>query len=438
MILAVGRKERAIDKKEFEGLCEKAISKCQLEGKRILAIIPDSTRTVPMPVLFKALCNSLSQEAKKLDFLIALGTHSPMNDQEIDRHLGINKEERKGPKNVEIFNHRWNSQKELRKIGLIPREEMRKLSGSLIDKDVPVLINKRIFDYDQLLLIGPVFPHEVVGFSGGYKYFFPGISGPEMVNLSHWLGALLTNPKINGIEHNPVRELINRAASFVTIPSISFCLVMRKNRVQGLYVGNPIEAQEKAAGLSKELNIVHKKRQFHTVLSTAPQIYKELWTGGKCMYKLEPVVEDGGRLIIYAPHIKEISSTHGKLIEEVGYHLRDYFLRQWDRFKNYPGAVLAHSTHVKGIGTYKEGVEKPRIEVVLATGIPKKVCKHINLGYMNPKEIDPEEYAEREEEGILLVRGAGETLYRLADGSLPDIDRLYEIEGKGTEGQDTQ
>ncbi|HIH97722.1 MAG TPA: DUF2088 domain-containing protein, partial [Thermoplasmata archaeon] len=244
MILAVGRKERAIDKKEFEGLCEKAISKCQLEGKRILAIIPDSTRTVPMPVLFKALCNSLSQEAKKLDFLIALGTHSPMNDQEIDRHLGINKEERKGPKNVEIFNHRWNSQKELRKIGLIPREEMRKLSGSLIDKDVPVLINKRIFDYDQLLLIGPVFPHEVVGFSGGYKYFFPGISGPEMVNLSHWLGALLTNPKINGIEHNPVRELINRAASFVTIPSISFCLVMRKNRVQGLYVGNPIEAQE--------------------------------------------------------------------------------------------------------------------------------------------------------------------------------------------------
>jgi nickel-dependent lactate racemase len=201
---------------------------------------------------------------------------------------------------------------------------------------------------------------------------------------------------------------------------------MQGKQIHGIYVGNPIEAQEKAAELSAKLNIRWKEKQFHTVLSKAPLMYRDLWTAGKCMYKLEPVVEEGGKLIIYAPHIKEISFTHGKFIRKIGYHPRDYFLKQWDKFKNYPGAILAHSTNIKGIGTYSDGVEKPRIEVVLATGIPRRVCEGVNLSYMDPKEINQEDYANREEEGILLVREAGEILYRLAAGSVPDIDKLYE------------
>ena len=81
-------------------------------------------------------------------------------------------------------------------------------------------------------------------------------------------------------------------------------------------------------------------------------MYDDLWTAAKGMYKMEPAIADGGEVIIYAPHVSEISYTHGRLIDEIGYHCRDYFLAQWDRFKHYPGGILAHSTHVKGLGTF--------------------------------------------------------------------------------------
>ena len=146
-------------------------------------------------------------------------------------------------------------------------------------------------------------------------------------------------------------------------------------------------------------------------------MYDELWVAGKCMYKLEAIVADGGELIIYAPHMKEISVTHGRVIQEVGYHVRDYFTKQWDRFKGYPWGVLAHSTHVRGTGTYEDGVEKPRIQVTLASAIPKDVCQRINLGYRDPNSIDVEAFANGEDDRRLLVRKAGELLYRLEGDS---------------------
>jgi len=105
---------------------------------------------------------------------------------------------------------------------------------------------------------------------------------------------------------------------------------------------------------------VYKEGPYRTILACAPAMYDEIWTAGKCMYKLEPVLADGGELIIHAPHITTFSVTHRRLIEEVGYHCRDYFLKQWDRFQDKSWGVLAHSTHVHGLGTYEDGVEKPR------------------------------------------------------------------------------
>jgi hypothetical protein len=142
-------------------------------------------------------------------------------------------------------------------------------------------------------------------------------------------------------------------------------------------------------------------------------MYEDLWTGGKCMYKLESVVANGGKLIIYAPHIKEVSVSHDKVIKKIGYHVRDYFVKQPDRFKDIPGGVMAHSTHVRGIGTYEKGVEHPRIDVILATGIPEETCRKINLGYQDPATIKIEEYMNSEDKGILYVPKAGEMLYRL-------------------------
>lgn len=136
------------------------------------------------------------------------------------------------------------------------------------------------------------------------------------------------------------------------------------------------------------------------------------------MYKLEQVVADDGELIIYAPHINEVSVTHGHIIEEIGYHVLDYFTRQMERFRHIPGGIRAHSTHVKGIGTFEEGIEKPRINVILATGISREVCNKINLGYKDPESLRIEDYMNREEEGILYVPKAGEMLYRLRENPL--------------------
>lgn len=134
------------------------------------------------------------------------------------------------------------------------------------------------------------------------------------------------------------------------------------------------------------------------------------------MYKLDPALADGGELIIYAPHLDTVSKVHGKYIFEVGYHTVPYFLNQWERFKHVPLGVLAHSTHVRGSGAWANGQEHPRIRVTLASRIGPEDCARLNLGYLNPDSINPEDFASRETEGVLLVRKAGETLYRVKEG----------------------
>lgn len=383
-------------------------------GRRVLVIIPDGTRTAPVGLLVKTIFRQIGRECALFDILVALGTHQPMSDAAICERLEISQQERSSAyAKVRFFNHAWDDPASLRNVGAIPASEISALTGGLFAMDVPVEVNRRLFDYDQVIIVGPVFPHEVVGCSGGNKYLFPGVGGPQILNFFHWLGAVVTNPMIIGNKWTPVRKVVDRAAAMVKIPKLCFCMVVDRGGLAGLFAGTPEEAWDKASDLSRQLHITYKERPFHTILSCAPKMYDELWTGGKCMYKLEPVLADGGELIIYAPHITEVCVSHGKTLLEVGYHCRDYFLKQWDRFKHYPWGVLAHSTHVYGLGTYEHGVETPRAKVTLATGIPEEVCRHINLGYRDPRSIDIEAYADRESEGVLLVRKAGEMLYHL-------------------------
>ena len=281
--------------------------------------------------------------------------------------------------------------------------------------DVDVSINRAVLDYDQLIIAGPVFPHEVVGFSGGNKYFFPGIGGPEVINFSHWLGAVITSYSVIGTKYTPVRRVIDRAASFIDRPKLCFAMVVKGDGLAGLYVGTPEEAYEAAADLSSKLHIKWVEKPYERVLAVMPKMYDDLWTAAKGMYKLEPAVADGGEVVIYAPHVEEVSYTHGHLLDEVGYHVRDYFLKQWDRFKDYPGGVLAHSTHLRGMGEYDAatGVERPRVNVTLATRIPRERCERLSVGYLDPDTVNPEDWQGREDEGILYVPKAGEMLYRV-------------------------
>jgi nickel-dependent lactate racemase len=294
------------------------------------------------------------------------------------------------------------------------------LSAGILSEDVPIEINRRIFDYDLVLIAGPVFPHEVVGYSGGAKYLFPGISGGEFLHFFHWLGAVISCKRIIGIKDTPVRRLIDRALEMVGVPV--HCLAMVVNRaagLSGLYAGDTREAWSQAADLSARIHVVAKRRPFRLVLGVAPAMYDEIWTAGKVMYKLEQVVADQGTLIIYAPHIHEVSRTWGRHIESVGYHIREYLLAHMDRLKAVPRGVLAHLTHVRGTGTYADGVERPDVNLVLATSIPEDVCRRINVGYMDPREIRLADYMNREDQGVLFVDHAGEILHRL-ESPLPE------------------
>jgi nickel-dependent lactate racemase len=278
---------------------------------------------------------------------------------------------------------------------------------------IDVTLNRMVFNYDQIIICGPTFPHEVVGFSGGNKYFFPGIGGDTVINFSHSLGAVITSYSVIGTKRTPVRRVIDRAASMIDRPKLCFSLVVKGDSLAGLYVGSPEEAYDAAADLSSKLHIVWLNKPYRRVLSVMPRMYDDIWTAAKGMYKMEPAIADDGEVIIYAPHIDEVSYTHGHLLDEVGYHVRDYFLKQWDRFQHYPGGVLAHSTHLRGMGEYDAPTKKesPRIQVTLATRIPKERCERLGLGYLSPDKINVESW--QTDEDMLLVPKAGEMLYRV-------------------------
>jgi nickel-dependent lactate racemase len=416
MLIGKGDPKLLLTETEINQIAKEALEKTDLDGKRVMVLIPDGTRTMPMPLMFDLFENFLSKRVAQLDYLVALGTHQAMTDEQLSRLVGRVVVNGQAGSSM-IYNHKWEDPTTFAQIGVISAYEVSQISNGLMAVDVPVRLNKMIHDYDHLIICGPVFPHEVVGFSGGNKYFFPGIAGSEIINFTHWLGALITNYEIIGTGYTPVRAIIDKATSFIDRPVTCFCLVVSHAGTSGLFYSDAKEAWQAAAELSAKTHILYVDQPFQKVISVMPALYDDLWTAAKGMYKMEPVVANGGEVIIYAPHISEVSYTHGKILDEVGYHCRDFFLKQWDHYKQYPWGVLAHSTHLRGIGKFdlETKIEVNRVKVALATGIPEGRCKRIGLGYLDPTTFNPNDWLQKEDEGILVVPRAGEMLYRLKD-----------------------
>ena len=387
--------------------------------ERLLVLIPDHTRSIPLPRLFRMLV-PLLQDAKQLDFMVALGTHPPLSEEKLFRLVGITAEERRTTfHHVGLLNHAWAEPGELAQIATITRDEVRELAAGhwhqSLDADVPVRINRLALEYDHILIVGPTFPHEVAGFSGGAKYLFPGISGPEMIDATHWLGALAGVMATIGVADTPVRRMIHAAAAHVPTPITLLALVVQGEGLAGLFIGDLITAWKEAADLSAQCHVVRHEAPFRRILSCAAPRYDELWTAAKAMYKLEPAVADGGELIIYAPHLETVSQVHGRHIHEVGYHVLDYFLKQWEQFRHVPLGVLAHSTHVRGAGRFENGQELPRIQVTLSSRISPKDCARLSLGYADPGSIDPKTWRHESGTDCLVVPKAGEVLHRVRE-----------------------
>jgi lactate racemase len=399
---------------EVRQFVAEAVSQISIKGKRVLVIIPDSTRTMPMPLMFELLQAEVATHAAACDYLVALGTHAPMDEAQLSKMFGR-------PiayemcESAHIFNHRWDNPETFVEIGVIPTPEVTRISGGVLSEPIRIQINRLLFNYDQVLICGPVFPHEVVGFSGGNKYLFPGVSTGEMIHQTHWLGALLGSYNIIGTGTTPVRELIDLAAAKVSVPVSCFALVLKGTEIAGMYFGAAKEAWKLAAGHSSENHIQWVDRPFRRVLAMIPEMYPDLWTGAKGMYKSDPAIAGGGEVILYAPHITNASYIHSDFLNKVGYHCAEYFLKQPKRFAEIPRGILAHSIHLYGQGSFDAatGTEKPRIRVTLATSIPERQCRELNLGYLDYRTINLDDWKNRELEGIKLILHAGEILYRV-------------------------
>ncbi|MDO5678046.1 MAG: lactate racemase domain-containing protein [Propionibacteriaceae bacterium] len=395
------------------------------DGKRVTLVVPDGTRHAPVDKVSKYIHEALGDRPKDVRVVIALGTHDYMSDEAIGRLMGSEpgKFEETYP-GWEIHNHDWRNDDTFANLGTIPAETIGELTdGRLTDRPMTVLVNKMVVDTDISLVLGPVLPHEVVGISGGNKYFFPGLSGHDVIDMSHWVGALITSYEMIGaVGITPVRQMIDAAAALVPSTKLLLGMIVKPGAddLQFMSFGDTRASWEACAEVSSQVHVKYVPHAYKRVLSLIPEMYEDMWTGAKGFYKMEPVVADGGELIIYAPHIKEVSVMHPG-IEEIGYHNRQYFVGQWDKFKDHPWGELAHSTHLRGLGDYdpETGVETNRVTVTLATGIPREVVEAISLNYLDPAEVDIE--AMKADPDTLVVPRAGELLHRTEDqrGQLP-------------------
>ena len=404
-----------LDRAAVRSICSGALTGLPLDGQRVLILVPDHTRHAPIDLFFSVLAELLHERVAALDVLVATGTHAPMQADRLYAHLGFTREahERLFAK-VHLFNHRYDDRSSLTTLGTVAGDEVSRLTGGLFDTPIPITLNRMALEYDHILIVSPVVPHEAMGFAGGNKYFFPGIAGLELVETFHWLAAVITNPVINGRKNTPTRAVIDRAVAAIPTPRTCFAFAIdERSALACLFAGPPEQAWSRAADVSARLHVKVIDQPYPRVLGLTPSIYEELWVAGKAMYKLENAVADGGELVIYGPHIKAVSFVHGAQIERVGYHVRDYFVKQWERFENFPKLILAHSTNVRGVGTFSRGIERPRIRVTLATGIDRALCERINLGYCDPRSIDVEAW--RAAPDTLVVDQAGQDLYRVSD-----------------------
>lgn len=423
----LGGPDRILGAGEVTAFVHDRLAALDLDGRSVCVLVPDATRTCPMPLLLGAVHRALHGRVSRLTVLVALGTHPPMDEDALAAHLGY-----PPGRLAEIYpgttvlNHEWWRPETFARLGTIPASRVAELSDGRMREEVDVLLNRAVVEHDVALVVGPVLPHEVVGMSGGNKYFFPGVAGQKIIDVSHWLGALITSAEIIGTTGlTPVRALINDGAALIPAARLALSVVTAEvseaseassaadaSGLHSVSFGDTLSSWADAAEVSAATHVTYLDSPVRRVVSVIPQMYDEIWTGAKGFYKVEPVVADGGEVILYAPHIREIASSHPQILD-VGYHCRDYFTAQWSRFRDVHWGVLAHSTHLRGAGTYdaRTGEERLRVRVTLATAIPPDVCRRVNLGYLDPASVDLGALAA--DPDTLLVPRAGEVLYRL-------------------------
>jgi lactate racemase len=391
-------------------------------GAKVLAIIPDKTRDDNTDTLFPFAAEILQRrKVAQFDALVAQGTHAPMTATE--KRLKIGADAADLPEGLgNVFDHQWNIPDELVTIGRLEAAQVSQLTGGLLDNAVEVNLNRRLAPgvYDTILIFSATVPHEVAGFAGGAKYLFPGVAGPDLTHATHWLGALAHIENVIGRVETPTRHMIEAAADFVSGQIITLNSVITREpdnrlRTHALFAGDYRQAFRRAAEVSRLLHIKYTGRRYRRVVALLDEHYDELWVGGKASYKLGGIIEPGGELIIYAPHLRSISETHGRMIEKYGYapldRVREMVALSAELQSNL--AVAAHLAHVSYAGQRDaSGHVVPRYRITMASALDEETCRRVHLGFMDHREFDRDDY--ENDSDTLIVENAGRDLYLVA------------------------
>ncbi len=413
-----GSPELDLSPSELRAILEQALLTIA-PGARVLAIVPDKTRDDNTDLLFPYAAEILAtRQIAQFDALVAQGTHMPMNEAEKRLKTGL-ADGQSVPGLGQIYDHRWNVPEELVTIGELSAARVGELTGGLINDAISVNLNRllRPGAYDTVVVFSATVPHEVAGFAGGAKYFFPGVAGPDLTHATHWLGALATIENVIGRVETPTRHMIEAAADLVPAQIITLNSVVTRDdnnrlRTHALFTGDFREAFRRSAEVSRHVHIKYTGRKYKRVVALLDEHYDELWVGGKASYKLGGIIEEGGELIIYAPHLHAISETHGLLIEKYGYapldRVREMVALSTELQANL--AVAAHLAHVSYAGQRdKDGRVIPRYRITMASALDEATCRRVNLGFMDHRQFRREDYEKDPE--TLVVDRAGRDLY---------------------------
>src|SRR5881227_2934698 len=413
-----GSPEFDLSRDELRAILEHALMSIA-PSARVLAIISDKTRDDNTDILFPFAAEILAaRNVAQFDALVAQGTHMPMTEAEKRVKIGLS-DGQAVPGPDHIYDHQWNSPEELVTLGELSADRVTELTDGLITNAVTVNLNRLLGPgiYDTVLVFGATVPHEVAGFAGGAKYFFPGVAGPDLTHATHWLGALATIENIIGRVDTPTRRLIEAAADLIEARIISLNTVVSRDAnnklvTYALFAGDIREAFRRAAEVSRRVHIRYTGRKYKRVVALLDEHYDELWVGGKASYKLGAIIEEGGELIIYAPHLRSISETHGLLIEKYGYapldRVREMVALSAELQANL--AVAAHLAHVSYAGQRDEsGRVVPRYRITLASALDEATCRRVRLGFMDHRQFRREDYDS--DPDTLVVERAGRDLY---------------------------
>jgi nickel-dependent lactate racemase len=377
--LTTGDASNTIDTAALEAHLDAYIAD-QIVGKnvkRLLVLPPDITRLNSLAGPITAYLWDKLHETVHIDIMPALGTHVPMTEAQCKRMFG-----QRVPFD-RILPHRWRD--DLKMLGELPAEFLGELSDGKLEKPMQVAVNKQLFDgdYDLILSVGQVVPHEVIGLANYTKNVMIGVGGKDTIDKSHFLGAVCGMESIMGRADTPVRRALNAGFDRYVRPALNVQFILTvigpdesfNNVLRGLYIGDDDATFEAAGDLSRRVNFdVFDEPVDRCVVYLDPEEFHTTWLGNKAVYRTRMAMADGGELIILAPALKGFGEDAeiDKLIRRHGYFGTEHTLKAIEDDPEMAGnlSAAAHLIHGTSEGRFQitycpgDGVTQEEVESV--------------------------------------------------------------------------